>query len=163
MPRALPVTTKWAYAVSRPLNFTKMASDFKSKVSVYKLYALNKYIFVVSNPPNDLDIISVSEKISAALENDTEWKKFGMLLLQTKNKDDLALNKGNSLLEKCTGLLDLWKKRNPKPEWEQVIETLNKVKLNHLATELEAAIVIEQPQNGGHTHHNQAGEQVLKP
>ena len=83
-----------------------------------------------------------------------------MLLLQITNKDDLASIKENSLSEKCTGLLDLWKKRNPKPEWEQVIAALRKVNLNHLATELETAIV---SQNGGHTHRDQAGEQVLKP
>ena len=97
------------------------------------------------------------------MENDTEWENFGMLLLQIKNKDDLASIQGSSLLEKCKDLLVLWKKRNPKPEWEQAIEALRKVNLNHLATELEAAIVIGQSENGEKTHHDQAGELVLKP
>ena len=92
------------------------------------------------------------------MDNDTEWEVFGLHLLQITNTEDLASIEGNSLLEKCKGLLNLWKRRNSKPEWEQVIEALRKENLNHLATELEAGIVMEQPQNGSHTHHDQTGQ-----
>ena len=95
------------------------------------------------------------------MENDTEWEEFGMHLLQTTEKDDLALMRGNTLLDKCKDLLYLWKKNNSKPEWEQVTQALRRANLNHLAMELEKAIVIEQPRDGGHTHHDQAGEQVM--
>ena len=106
------------------------------------------------------------------LKSDMEWEEFGMRLLQVTNNVDIAPIEGNSLLEKCKRLLNLWKLRNSKPEWEQVLAALKEIGLNNLATELKDAIVIQQPkagghthhdQAGGHTHHDQAGKQVAKP
>ena len=122
-------------------------------------------LFLVSNEPNDLDIIKVAEKISATLENDNmQWQKFGMLLLHTKNKDELTMIEGNSFLEKCTGLLNLWNKKTSNPKWEEVIQTLREINLNHLATQLQAAIVSEQLKSTytvgeHHTHHEQVGDE----
>ena len=116
---------------------------------------------LVDNVPNHLDIIKVAEKISATLENNTQWEKFGMFLLHTKNKDELAMIEGNSLLEKCDGLLNLWNKKTSNPKWEEVIQALRKVNLNRLATELQEAIQLKStyPVGDHHTHHEQVGDE----
>ena len=126
---------------------------------------------LVSNPPNDLDIIEVSKGLSVALKNDTEWERFGMYLLDTRDKKELTLiqqnEKGNSLMARCKSLLELWKSRTAEPKWEHVIQTLRKVDLNQLATELETSIIrLEQP-NGTCTvhvddHQTHDGQQSLE-
>ena len=136
-----------------------MASlKFKSKISF--LYV--KYInlrSLVSNPPNALDVIRVAEKICVEFKDDMEWKKFGMVLLGTKDDRELTLiqqnNQGKSFKEKCGDLLEIWMKRsdsNP-PSWEQVIQALKEVNLNHVAKELETAIV---------SHNDQVDKQSLE-
>ena len=54
--------------------------------------------------------------------------------------------KGNSI-DKCKDLLDLWMRRTSEPKWEQVVQALKEVKLNHLAAELKTAL--EQPGQEG--------------
>ena len=79
-----------------------------------------------------------------------KWELFGLYLLETNNNQVLTLiqqnEEGKPLVNKCRALLDLWKRRNAKPKWEQVINALKTVKLNWLATELEVAL--EQGQQG---------------
>ena len=115
------------------------------------LYVIRKH-FIVTNPPNALDIIWVAEKICVEFKNDTEWEKFGLYLLDTKDNHELTLihqkHKGNSI-DKCKDLLDLWMKRTSEPKWEQVVQALRRVNLDHLATELERAIVLKQPGQEG--------------
>ena len=112
-----------------------------------------------------MDIIEVAKKISAALENDTELDKFGMHLLDTKDKQDLISihqrEKLISLEEKCKNLLELWSKRTAVPKWEQVIETLQKVNLNQLAAQLETAL---RPQDSrvGERHASQQDSEQSK-
>ena len=101
---------------------------------------------LVENPPTDLDIIQVAEKICVELKCDMEWEKFGMKLLGTTDNHELILRiEGNSLKEKCRDLLSLWKKTTSNPKWEQVIQALREVNLLRLATELETALVAVQP------------------
>ena len=127
-------------------------------------------VCLVSNPPNDQDIIEVSKTLSAALGNDLDWENFGMYLLGTTNKRELTLIQqreiGKPLINKCQALLDLWKNKTAEPKWEQVIEALKKVDLNLVATELETVMIKSEQPNGActivdnhHIHHDQVHEQ----
>ena len=75
-----------------------------------------------------------------------KWEIFGMLLLDTKSKEQLTLiqqrEAGKPLINKCQALLELWNQRIAEPKWEHVIDVLKnpKVGLNQLATQLEAAL-----------------------
>ena len=73
-----------------------------------------------------------------------------MYLLDTEDNHELTLihqkHEKNSI-DKCKDLLDLWMKRTSEPKWEQVVQALRKVNLNHLATELKTAL--EQPGQEG--------------
>ena len=107
---------------------------------------------LVSNPPNDDDIIEVAERLCVTLEDDTQWEKFGMRLLKTKDKAQLTrINRQceghkSAFLEKCKALLQKWlKTASDEPKWQQVIETLKEVKLHGLARELEKALIPDQP------------------
>ena len=130
-----------------------MASNFMSKLQLlFSIRFLATYVsFLVTNPPSDLDIIDVAKKISVALENETEWERFGMHLLNTTDKQDLISiqqkERGNSLENKCKSLLELWKKRTHEPKWEQVVQALTKVNLNELCARLQAALRIEPLQD----------------
>ena len=150
-----------------------MASNYKSQLhDKLKLFIVYVHTSLVGNEPNDWDIIKVAEKISATLESsNTQWEKFGMVLLHTKNKDELTMIEGNSesFLEKCKGLLNLWKKNTSNPKWEEVIQALREVNLNNLATELQTAIVTEQPKSSctspapvGEHHHQVGDEQFIQ-
>ena len=151
-----------------------MASNFKSKSGLFCISLLHvlyprlyPYLYLVNSAPNDLDITWVAEKICTELKNDTEWERFGMYLLGTRNNDKVTLinqdNKGN--LDKCKELLSLWMRGTSDPKWEQVAQALKKVNLLNLATELERAVTLEQPDNPyiSHvehlTHHDQVDGQ----
>ena len=107
---------------------------------------------LVSNPPNDDDIIEVAEKLCVTLEDDTQWEKFGMRLLKTKDKAQLTMidkqceGHRSAHLEKCKALLQKWNDTSDdEPKWEHVIETLKGMKLNNLARELEKALQSVKP------------------
>ena len=66
-----------------------------------------------------------------------------MRLLQTTENQELILlsqRVGELPLDRCKGLLELWKKRTANPQWEQVIQALREVKLVGLAATLEGAL-----------------------
>ena len=98
---------------------------------------------IVSNPPNDLEIIEVSGKLSVKLGNTTRWEEFGMKLLHTNDNEvvkSIDPENKQSLTEKCKGLLDLWKDSTDDPKWEEVIVVLRDMRLRDLATKLEKAL-----------------------
>ena len=125
---------------------------------------------LVCNPPNNLDIIRVAEKICVKFKSDMEWEKFGMYLLDTNDNQKLISirqnNQGNSLKEKCWDLLNLWKTESKfSPNWEQVIQALKEVELNDVATELETALKTDATCTNideDHTHDDQVGKQGLE-
>lgn len=102
----------------------------------------------------------VAKKLCVALKDEMKWETFGMILLKTKNKGPLELIrdecKGNTLQEKCKLLLEKWKmEEDDKAQWEQVIEALRDpmVKLNHLARELQEALMSKQQPRGFGNHY----------
>ena len=123
-----------------------MASDFTSRFPLWSSFCINTFHFLVSNPPNALDIIDVATKLSVELGDDMNWKRFGMLLLDTTDDQDLTLiqqrKTGKPLVDKCQALLELWRGRNAAPKWEDVINVLKnpKIGLNLLATRLQTAL-----------------------
>ena len=150
-----------------------MASlKFKSKKSFLYVNYINLRSLVF-NPPNALDVIRVAEKICVEFKDDMEWKKFGMVLLGTKDDRELTLiqqnNQGKSFKEKCGDLLEIWMKRsNSNPNWKQVIQALKEVDLNHIAAELETAIVSKKLNSSftnideHHTRDDQVDKQGLE-
>ena len=123
-----------------------MASEFMGEFfSIPRLTSSLCYTLAISNPPNDLEILEVAEKISAKLGNVTKWIKFGLYLLDITDKTELVhivhKNPGKEeILSRCVELFDLWKSRKPLEGWEQVIKALKKCGLNGLATELQWAL-----------------------
>ena len=98
---------------------------------------------LVSNPPNDLDVIEVAGKLSVKLGNTTRWEEFGMKLLEINDSENVkSIDPENkqSLTEKCKGLLNSWKDSTEDPRWEKVIVVLKDMRLRDLATKLEKAL-----------------------
>ena len=98
---------------------------------------------LVSNPPNDLDIIEVAGKLGVKLGNTMRWEEFGMKLFNINSNEDVkSIDPDNklSLTEKCKGLLNFWKDSIEDPRWEKVIVVLKDMRLRDLVTKLEKAL-----------------------
>ena len=112
------------------------------------MFCVHKVSFIlVTNPPNDLDIIKVAQilsvKLGSATGSDTKWEEFGMRLLQTTSRDDVWLidpDRSLFLRDKYKGLLNHWKSGKQDPKWDDVIKVLKEMKLVGLATALQKAL-----------------------
>ena len=99
-------------------------------------------MYLVSNLPNDQDIIEVAKKLCVTLQDDIKWENFGMSLLGTTSNEDMKLIQlecqATPPVTRYKRLLEVWKERTPKSEcqWEKVVDVLNKMKFKRLAEEM---------------------------
>ena len=68
------------------------------------------------------------------------WKDLGIELLGGGSNDDLNIIKNNNsdVQDCCSKMFQLWLERQPTASWRQLIQALKQLKLNYLATQVEA-------------------------
>ena len=117
------------------------------------------YLVYLSNPPNDLDIIVMANKLFVTLQDDTKWEIFGMSLLGTTSKEKMNSIRlecqGESPMTKYKRLLEDWKEQTSESEcrWEKVKDVLNKMNFKRLAEAMNiGGSRADQPTGTGTIH-----------
>ena len=111
--------------------------NYKSNQSYY-CYLRSEH-FSVTDPPSILDpnLSDVAKFLSAYLENDENFHKFGAQLVRAKSIDVIIIKqKKVELQEKCLQLIQLWIRNVKGPEWQHLVEAASKSDLEGLATAL---------------------------
>ena len=131
------------YAVShsgkekRLLPIARVKLYIKSNQSYY-CYIPSEY-FSVTDPPSILDpnLSDVAKFLSAYLESDENFQKFGAQLVRAKSIDVIIIKqKKVELQENCLKLIELWIKNVKGPKWQHLVQAASKSDLEGLATVL---------------------------
>ena len=71
--------------------------------------------------------------------NPQAWKDLGRELIPGGDEAvrAIAANNPHDLTSCCASIFDKWLERDPKASWRQLIEALNEIKLNKLATDIK--------------------------
>ena len=81
----------------------------------------------------------VRDKICAACANNPEkWRDVGIQLMGQENaaKLDVIKTDKSDVTQRCSAMLSLWRQRQPKANWDQLIRALQRVDLETLADEI---------------------------
>ena len=83
----------------------------------------------------------VIDEIAAACAHHPDiWRTLGIELLGQGGITELDVIKANNVdnvTKCCSAMLTLWRQRQTDASWNQLIEALNQLKLNRVATEIE--------------------------
>ena len=111
----------------------------------------HKFILLVEDRP-DIKYLNShvrSHICGACALNPEIWKDLGIELMGQDSVADLntisADNRGN-VTGCCSSLFSLWLQRQPEANWKQLVDALNKVKLNLLASEVKKSLVASEQQ-----------------
>lgn len=89
----------------------------------------------------------VKEKVCASRFR--KWKDLGSQLL---DEDDLSAVTARTYnmdeLQACSEMFNIWRERQPKASWQQLIKALKIIKLERLANKIES-LLIQSHQDGG--------------
>ena len=133
---------------------TKPESSYSDKQSMYILLAdecpddkyLNKY---------------VREKVCGACASSPDiWRDLGIELMgqQSVSKlDEIKANNGGNVTLCCSAMFSLWRQRQPKANWSQLIIALKEIKLETLADDIEKLLLssVEQQRHNEHVQNDQ--------
>ena len=95
--------------------------------------------FSVTDPPSILDpnLSDVAKFLSAYLNDDQDFHKFGAQLVSAKLTDVTLIKKKKiELQEKCLKLIELWIQSIKGPKWEHLAQAASESNLEGLATAL---------------------------
>ena len=85
----------------------------------------------------DPNLSDVAKFLSAYLENDENFHKFGVQLVNAKLTDVIIIKqKKVELQEKCSKLIELWIRSVKGPKWQHLVKAASKSNLDGLATAL---------------------------
>ena len=74
----------------------------------------------------------------------SKWHDLGLELLEPEDEDELnsiESNNPNDVSNCCKKMFQLWLRKCPNATWNQLIQALNEVKLNTLATTIEGMLM----------------------
>ena len=89
---------------------------------------------------------------AACVVNSQIWKDLGTELMPNAVTalSIISVNHGNNVVNCCSNMFQLWLQRLPNASWKQLIKALQKVNLNHLATQIEGMLIPSV--KGSHLH-----------
>ena len=106
----------------------------------------------------------VVEKVCGACANIPEiWRQLGIALMEQESVttlDVIKVNNSGNVTLCCSTMFNLWRQRQPKANWNQLIRALKEVKLNTLADEIEKLLSPSVEQQ--HIEHVQNMQQLDK-
>ena len=86
----------------------------------------------------------VREKVCAACAyNPDIWRDLGIVLMGQNSVPGLDVIKANNkdVMQCCSAMFNLWRQRQPKANWNQLIKALKEIKLDSLAGEIETLLL----------------------
>ena len=86
------------------------------------------------------------------------WKDLGIELMGQDSVADLDIISANNrgdVVGGCSAMFSLWLQRQPKANWQQLIDALIKVKLNVVAAEIKKSLI--PPVSSEQQHSSQQG------
>ena len=101
--------------------------------------------FSVTDPLGTLDpnLSDVAKFLSAYLDNDEKFHKFGAQLVGAKSIDLVTIKKQKvELQQKCLQLIELWIKSTKSLKWLDLIQAASKSNLGGLAMALTAELQV---------------------
>ena len=118
--------------------------QIKSNQSYY-CYIPSEY-FSVTDPPSIMDpnLSDVAKFLSAHLDDDHDFHKFGAQLVSAKSIDVTLIKKKKvELQEKCLKLIELWIKSVEGRKWQHLAQAASKSNLKGLATALTEELQLD--------------------
>ena len=88
---------------------------------------------------------------SACALNSEVWKDLGIELMGqdcVTELNTISANNRNNVIECCASLFSLWLQRQPEANWKQLIDALDKIKLNQVASEIKKSLISSEQQQG---------------
>ena len=109
------------------------------------LHYVNRYLLLypaANECPEDIYLNRhvVSEVAAACAYHPDIWWDLGIELLGQDGRAELDIIKANhsdDVKKCCSAMLALWRQRQTNASWRHLIEALNQLKLNRIATEIE--------------------------
>lgn len=87
----------------------------------------------------------VREKVCAACASNPEiWRDLGIELMGQEGVaklDEIKANHGRNVTTCCSEMFTVWRQRQPKANWNQLMRALKEVKLNTLADEIRKLLM----------------------
>ena len=110
----------------------------------------------------------VREEVCAAcVGNPDIWKDLGIMLMGQKSVSSLKIIKANNrenVVQCCSEMFSLWRQRQPKANWKQLIRALKEVKLHTLAAKIVTLLLppVKQQHTGDQLQTKERIKQVLE-
>ena len=113
-----------------------------------KVYVIvtNMYFLLANECPEDKYLNKyVREKVCGACANSPDiWRDLGIELMGQQGVtklDEIKVNNNGNLTLCCSAMFDLWRQRQPKANWSQLISALKEIKLDTLADDIEKLLL----------------------
>ena len=110
----------------------------------------------------------VRGKVCAACVNNPEiWRDLGIELMGQEGAtklDEIKVNNNENVTKCCSAMFNLWRQREPKANWNQLMKALEEVELHTLADEIMKLLIpsTEQQHTDDQLQLKQHPEQVQK-
>ena len=112
------------------------------------------YILLANECPEDMYLNKyVRGKVCGACANSPDiWRDLGIQLMGQQSAaklDEIKVDKGGNVRLCCSAMFDLWRQKQPKANWSQLIIALKDIELDTLADDIEKLLLpsVEQQHN----------------